>query len=311
MMNLFKIIWNFIKKLFNFLHNNGDTLAKGAGVAGGVAAVAGLEAGIRADSVNKKALAIREESLAMFHKSTTKTEGIMKNLGDLQIEIVSTFDSFVEAMEKIQRRPKGLKNKLAKVSLPDYDPEKLKILSNDLQLVLVGAGGAVAGMGIGVAAFGINALALGPGALVGGVVLCVKGLNLSKKATQNIRQARQLKKDVEKICDYHTQLQRSAEVLYQSLSDVKPQYFSHLKVLKELVSRKTDYNDYSKEERLLVRNSILLVSLMYDMCKVTLVRKAENENSLETVNEKEVKSVVDSAKLSFSKVDPIPQTLYA
>ena len=309
MLALLKLIWNAIKRIFGFLGDHGDVIAKGAAVAGGAAAAVGAGAGVRANRVNKKALAMREEALSAYQESNAQTEAIMEKLGDLQIEVIGTFDSFVETIEKIQQRPEGLKNKLSKVTLPDFKPEELKTLSNNLQMALAGAGGAVAGIGVGAAAFGINALALGPGALVGGVVLCVKGVSLSKKATKNKREAVQLKKDVEKICAYHSQLRGSAGMLYQSMLEVRQQYFSHLSALKALVSQKTAYREYTKEERLLVRNSILLVTLMHDMCKVQLVHKAENENAVETVNEKEVKRVVESAKTSLPKIQPIPQTL--
>lgn len=75
------------------------------------------------------------------------------------------------------------------------------------------------------------------------------------------------------------------------------------------MAQKTDFREYTKEERLVVRNSILLVTLMHDMCKVQLVQKAENENAVETVNEKEVKRVVESAKSSLPKIKPVPQPL--
>lgn len=309
MLAFLKLIWNAIKRLFGFLGDHGDVIAKGAAVAGGAAAAVGAGAGIRANRVNKKALAMREEALSAYQDSNAQTEAVMEKLGDLQIEIIGTFDSFVETMEKIKQRPEGLKSKLAKVTLPDFKPEDLKTLSNNLQMALAGAGGAVAGIGIGVAAFGINTLALGPGALVGGAVLCVKGVSLSKKATKNKREAVQLKKDVEKICAYHAQLRGSAGMLYQSMLEIRQQYLSHLSALKTLVSQKTDCKEYTKAERLLVLNSILLVSLMYDMCKVTLVQKAENENSVETVNEKEVKRIVESANRRCRKIQPVPEAL--
>lgn len=309
MIELLKLIWNWIKRLFGFLSDHSDAIAKGAAVAGGAAAAVGAGAGIRGNRANKKAQAMRDEAQSAYEESNTATEAVLEKLGNLQIEMIGTFDSFVEAMGKIQQRPEGLKNKLAKVSLPEFKPEDLKTLSNNLQMALAGAGGAVAGVGVGAAAFGINALALGPGALVGGVVLCVKGVSLSKKATKNKREAVQLKKDVEKICAYHSQLRGSAEMLYSSMEEVEQQYLSHLSALIRLVSQKTDYREYTKEERLLVRNSILLVTLIHDMCKVQLVQKAEKENTLETVNEKEVKRIVESAKSSLPKIQPVPQAL--
>ena len=307
MLALLKLIWNAIKRFFGFLDDHSDVIAKGAAVAGGAAAAVGVGVGIHANRVNKKALAMRDEALSAYQESNAQTEAVMEKLGDLQIEIIGTFDSFVDAIGKILQRPEGLKNKLSRVTLPDFKPEDLKTLSNNLQMAL--AGGAVAGTGVAVAALGVNALALGPGALVGGVVLCVKGVSLSKKASKNMREAVQIKKDVEKICDYHSQLRGSAGMLYQSMLEVRQQYIPHLSALKTLVSQKTDYKEYTKEERLLVQNSILLVSLMYDMCKAALVQKAENENCVETVNEKEVKRIVESTKLSLRKIKPIPGAL--
>ena len=304
-----KMIWNAIKRLFGFLGDHGDVIAKRAAGVGVAGAAVGVGAGVHANRVNKKALAMRDEALSAYQESNAQTEAVMEKLGDLQIEIIGTFGSFVETIGKIQQRPAGLKNKLSKVKLPDFKPEGLKTLSNNLQMALAGAGGAVAGMGVGAAAFGINALALGPAALLGGVVLCVKGVSLSKKAIKNRREAIQFKEEVEEICAYHSQLRDSAEMLYRSMREVRQPYLSHLSALKTLVSQKTDFKEYTDEERLLVRNSILLVSLLHDMCKVTLVQKAENENCVETVNEKEVKRIVKSTESSLPKIKPVPEAL--
>ena len=113
------------------------------------------------------------------------------------------------------------------------------------------------------------------------------------------------------ISDVQTYIEKLAERLEGINAEIHTaeQYLFHLSALKALVSQKTDYKEYTKEERLLVRNSILLVTLMYDMSKVTFVQKAENENSLETVNEKEVKRIVHSAKSSLSTIQLYPQTM--
>ena len=98
MLAFLKLIWNAIKRLFGFLGDHGDVIAKGAAVAGGAAAAVGAGAGIRANRVNKKALAMREEALSAYQDSNAQTEAVMEKLGDLQIEIIGTFDSFVETM---------------------------------------------------------------------------------------------------------------------------------------------------------------------------------------------------------------------
>ena len=74
MLGLLKLIWNAIKRLFGFLGDHGDVIAKGAAVAGGAAAAVGAGAGIRANRINKKALAMREEALSAFQESNAETE---------------------------------------------------------------------------------------------------------------------------------------------------------------------------------------------------------------------------------------------
>lgn len=118
-----------------------------------------------------------------------------------------------------------------------------------------------------------------------------------------MHEAKQIKKDVAEIEAYHSQLRKSADMLYQAMEEVQPQYTSHLSALKSLVSRKTDYKTYTKDEQLLVRDAIMFVALMHEMCKVELVSR------LETVNEKKVKQVVKSVKSSLPKIEPILETL--
>ncbi len=98
MSSIIKLIINLFKRLLGFVGKHGDTIAKGAAVGGGVAAVVGVGAGFRANRVNKKALAIREEALSTYQESSAHTEAVMARLGNLQIEIIGTFDSFVETM---------------------------------------------------------------------------------------------------------------------------------------------------------------------------------------------------------------------
>lgn len=128
-------------------------------------------------------------------------------------------------------------------------------------------------------------------------------MSLSKKAIKNMHEAKQIKKDVAEIEAYHSQLRKSADMLYQAMEEVQPQYTSHLSALKSLVSRKTDYKTYTKDEQLLVQDAIMFVALMHEMCKVELASR------LETVNEKKVKQVVKSVKSSLPKIEPILETL--
>ena len=308
-MRLIEKIIDFIKRIINFISGHRDTIVKGTAAVGGAAAAVGIGANARANHVNKKAKAMQDEALEKYRLSNSETEANLEKLGSLQIEMVGTFDDFIETMEKIEKRPTGLKNKLAKVSLPDFKPEELATLSNNLQMAVAGAGGTVVGLGVGAAAFGINSLALGPGILVGGVVLCVKGVSLSGKASKNKREAKKLKEEVDRIVAYHSRLRDAANQLFQSMEAVKPHYISHLSALKTLVSLKTDFTQYTKDEQVLVQNTIMLVLLIHEMCKVKLVQRAEKEDSLETVNAQEVNRVIKNTNSVLPKIAPVPQSL--
>ena len=50
------------------------------------------------------------------------------------------------------------------------------------------------------------------------------------------------------------------------------------------------------EEKKLTENTVLLVGLLYNMCKVELVLKAKNENDINSINTKAVQESIDSAK---------------
>ena len=54
--------------------------------------------------------------------------------------------------------------------------------------------------------------------------------------------------------------------------------------------------DEADEEKLATQNSVLLVGLLYKMCKVNLVKKAANEDEMNSVNKIEVESNMQHAQ---------------
>ena len=66
-------------------------------------------------------------------------------------------------------------------------------------------------------------------------------------------------------------------------------YTIRLEKLKNILiyNRKTDWNQFSvEEEKLMTKNLVMLVGLLYRMCRIKLVLKSEND--LNTVNKTEV-----------------------
>ena len=66
-----------------------------------------------------------------------------------------------------------------------------------------------------------------------------------------------------------------------------------------------DWNTFSREEKVLTENTVLLVGLLYSMCKVKLVLQAENDGELNTINKEAVCASIKNAEIvledKFSK----------
>ncbi len=59
--------------------------------------------------------------------------------------------------------------------------------------------------------------------------------------------------------------------------------------------RKVNWNKFSEEEKIAIKNSILLVGLLRRMCKVSLVKKAEISDEMNEVNRTEVERTMQES----------------
>lgn len=237
-------------------------------------------------------------NLARFEKQNKETTRSVETLTALELEIVKSFEDFSNVFEKIQNKPEFKEYVRGDVRIPSYSGEELKRVSIGATALLSGIGGAtisssasaaaVAGAGIagggGIAL--LSAATLGIGALVGGAIFNFAGSSLSNKADEAYSQMRQDEKEIDRICDYMGKLSTTANKYRDVLSKVNKVYMAHLTRLKQIVNLdgKTDYNYFSGDERLLVKNSSLLVGLLYKMCKVQIVQKAKDENEMNKIN---------------------------
>lgn len=161
-------------------------------------------------------------------------------------------------------------------------------------------GGAIAagggGMALGSAVLG--AATLGIGLLVGGIIFNITGSSLSNKADEAWNQMRLAETNINRICIYMKELSKTADDYIHSLTTANDIYQSHLKYLQGIVniSHKTDWSNFTDAEKLATENTVLLVGLLYDMCKVQLVKKAENDNELNTINYTEIMQSVNNSQ---------------
>ncbi|MCD3245452.1 hypothetical protein G8S21_05765 [Clostridium botulinum C] len=162
-------------------------------------------------------------------------------------------------------------------------------------------GGAIAagGGGIALGTTILGAATLGVGILVGGVIFNITGSKLSDKANEAWTQMKKAEEEINKICDYMMDLSSAAIKFNKAISNVNKVYMYCMDKLMDIVEvrGKTDWNTFSEEDKLITENTVLLVNLLYNMCKVNLVLKSENETELNKVNNEVInKTISDSEK---------------
>lgn len=139
-------------------------------ILGGVAAVAGL-AGVvggidgavkmkDANDTMKIAERKHQENIARFEKESEQTNQVMDKLGELELEILKSFENFSDTIEKIQNRPEFKQYSKDGVKLPKYNAEELKQASIGAGLLLGSIGGAAVGTAGGFAAAGATTSAV-------------------------------------------------------------------------------------------------------------------------------------------------------
>ena len=80
-----------------------------------------------------------------------------------------------------------------------------------------------------------------------------------------------------------------------SIEKVERSYKYNLNRLENILRVKTDWNYFSDEEKLITENTILLVGLLYNMCKVELVLKSNSEDELNRINKVKVDETIQGA----------------
>ena len=161
-------------------------------------------------------------------------------------------------------------------------------------------GGAIAagggGMALGTTILG--ATTLGVGLLVGGAIFSFTGSKLSDKADEAYSQMEKAKETINKICAYLIDLENTAIKYTESLVIVREKYSDNFNFISYLVNKlnKVDWNAFSEDEKRVTENTVLLVGLLYKMCQVNLVIKAENEDEMNTVNKSEADKMMQNSE---------------
>lgn len=174
-------------------------------------------------------------------------------------------------------------------------------------LAALGGGSLAAGgggMALGTTVLG--AATLGVGLLIGGVIFGITGGKISSDAKKAQKKIEKETQQTEEICNYLLDLQGTANRYGRKLDEVDSMYHEHMEKLKWMVvmQGRADWDWYTEPEKQLVNNTALLVKLLYDMCKVELVQKSEEEDAMNTIN-------TTGLKEQYQKVEQVTESLNA
>ena len=107
---------------------------KGAAVTAGAVGVGSAVHGAKkvkdANDTMKAANSRHEKNIAKFEKENEITSKAMDKLGKLELEILHSFSEFSDVFEQIKNRPIFENYSKNGVTLPKYDSEKIKEVSN-------------------------------------------------------------------------------------------------------------------------------------------------------------------------------------
>lgn len=178
------------------------------------------------------------------------------------------------------------------------------VAATNATLAALGGGAlAAGGGGIALGTTILGATTAGIGILVGGVIFNITGSSLSNKADEAYNQMKKAETQINEICDYLKSLKQTATSYYESLCCVDSLYQDNFSKLENMVEtqNKINWNDYTEEEKALVKNTVLFVGLLYKMCKVQLVLKSEKETELNKINHDEISKATNTAEQVLSE----------
>ena len=271
----------------------------GVGVVAGGAAAGEM---VVAHKRNKRAERIKAAALKKHDEGRAKVETTLADLGETKLEIYKSFGELADAIQSIQRRPE-YELSIEGVELPSFKPAEFKQLAMAIEAAAGGVGGVAVCGAVGVAAMGTGSiLALAPGALLGGIVLCAMGAKMLHRSAEKVKLAKKIEADVESILVYYKELDKTAKRFHKTFLEVKEPYFKHLRKVQKIIARRTDWEKFSKAEKLAVKNAIALAQLLHRMCAVQLVLEAPKADAIERVNTPVVDRMIADANNVYSHV---------
>ena len=150
----------------------------------------------------------------------------------------------------------------------------------------------------------LGSATLGFGILVGGIIFNLVGNSISDKADEAWKQMKEAEDEINRICQYLNDLYVSAGRYRDSLLLVQERYEQHLQKMKSIILEegRTDWNAYTSTDKAVIENTVLLVGLLYKMCKVQVVLHPQDGEGMNQVNHSDLNQNIADAKSILQKI---------
>lgn len=272
-----------------------------AAVAGTTGVGLGIHGGVKMKQANdklKEAQKRNDSNNARLERMNQSACRAMDVLGENEMKVLSEFQQFSDLFERIKNRPEFADVKIGNVKIPKFEGEEIKKASVGASVLIGGLGGAALGTAGGFAASGV-------GLLVGGVIFSCTGSKLSSKADKAWEQMISNEQKINKICNYLFDLQRTAERYNATLLRMRSLYMKQLDKMRNIIEsyneKHVNWQNLSSEEQLVIENMVLIVGVLYNMCKVQLVRKS-NSSDQNVINKTEINKAEKDANDVMSQM---------
>ena len=259
----------------SFLGSLGTTVATAAVTAVPAATVVtGIAAGANGA---KKIKASREQikdakerhhkNIASLRRAQERTEQTINSYEKEVAKIRASFEHFSDLIEELQNRPQFKPYKSEKLTLPELSFSEIQHSSTSVPLAI--------SVGI----------IFGPASLLSGIITYFVGHSLSEKADEIWSEMRQCEKQITHINQYLGELRNCIQNYKKILNRVSVLYYPRLRALENILhhDNRKDWYLFTDEEQLMVENLVCLVSLLYEMIKVSFLSE-EDENGFRKIN---------------------------
>ena len=93
-------------------------------------------------------------------------------------------------------------------------------------------------------------------------------------------------------------MKKTAGSYLEAICTVDKIYEKEMKQLETTIvkKKKSNWNDFTEEEKKTTENAVLLTGLLFNMCKVKIVEPAQDKEQLNEINKKEIEKTESKAQ---------------